>query len=190
MTRPATIGSLLILITSALIVSVHASGMFESSRANEAMDRYTRSVQLAAEDFDKKVRNAREACIRELKSAESAASRMGDDQDARKIREQYEALSRLQDLPTQLPKPLVPPGVALADSQFLLTNGVTWHFLKDGTSVGYAQGRKTGEGRWEPLGPNAATVRFAKFYAIAFDLRYEQCFIRGEGFEYQGKRVK
>lgn len=184
----ASVGAFLMLFTP--LVGAGVGGGFKSARANQAADRFAHSVQQAAEDFDKRVRGAREAYIRELKLAESAASRTGDDADAGRIQNRLTMLTRAQELPSQLPKPLAPPSLALPDTQFLLSSGRTWVFQKNGVVLSVQKGKKTGEGNWKQLGSNSATVRLSSFYAVAFDPEYKQCIIRGEGSEYRGKRVK
>lgn len=178
-----------ILVLFAPLIGAYAGAGFRSSRANQAADRYARSVKDAAEDFDKRVRGARESFIRELKLAESAASRTGDDTDARRIRERRERLTQMQEVPTQLPKPLVSPGVALVGSQFVVTTKETWHFEKDGLVYTSLNGAKVAEGQWKQLGTHSVTARFKGFYAIAFDSEYKQCIIRAESKELRGKRV-
>lgn len=188
MRRLVSIGSILLLIVS--FVGVNAAGVFKSSRANDAMERYANSVQQAAEEFDKRARGARATCIRELESAESAASRVGDSSDAQKIHVYLTNLTQMQEAPSELPRPILPPSAALANTQFKVSSGKTWHFMENGIVFTALNGKKVAEGHWKQLGSHSVTAQFRVLYAIAFDPGYEQCVIRGESGEYHGKRIE
>ncbi len=90
-------------------------------------------------------RVARATCIRELEAAESAATRLGDSADTQRIRKYLGDLNQMQESPSRLPRPFLPPSVALANSQFQVSSGKTWHFQEVGVVFTASGGKKVAE---------------------------------------------
>lgn len=166
-------------------------GPITSPQAKQAVERFAGSVSQVAEDFDKRVRRAREKLIGELAAAASAAVRANDSEEARNIEAYRRRQEIIQRQPTQLPMMAIDATTIIGNSRWLLSNKQIYVFQEDESVIAMSEtGQRISDGRWEEVDPRVVKIRFGGFYVGVIDPKGQTMTIIGATSNWEAKLLR